>query len=237
MSLRPSVRTAIVQALGRNASFVHTDFEVTTTEASNQGVKVKITYRHGDGYFVAQFPNKPTTNDKGEKVHNVQLTFKPGLLNLVEAATTQGEYLLCEEIERWTKRVHEDLMSSPMARKILDHERQLNELYATIGIKDDEPLEEDEAGSLIDRIRELELKLAENIEKSEADARTVRQRLDTLHQQVEALCVIIQTQPTKKGAVRAILGRILGWSAHPENNKLLGDAGKTIAGLLAGGGS
>jgi len=235
MPLRPSIHTAIVQALSRNSAFINTDFEVATTDAPNQGSKVIITYRHGDAHFVAHFPSKPYIKDDGTKVYSIQLLFKPGQVNLTETSTTDGEYSLCNEIEKWLNRLHQDIVNVPLARKIIDAERRLEELYATIGIKDDAPLTSDDASSLIERIQELEAKLAQNIEKHESDTKLATQRIDILHQQVEALCMIVRSQTTHRGAIRALLGRILGWAAQPENQQLLKDAEKTITGLLTSG--
>ena len=233
MTLRVSVKTAILQILHDSDTFVVTDFELTSESVSN-GAKMRLTYRHGNGYFHAQFPNKQSRTDKGVTYHNVTLQFSPGRLNLIETGTADGEDSLLQEIKEWAERLRVDLMTTPIGREIEEQEQRIQDLYDKIGLKDDEPLAPKETQSLIERIRDLERRMAENIEKHEKDQASIKWRVEELHQQVEALCVIVQ-QSTKKGAIRALLGRVFSWSKKKENQQLLKDASSTIVGLLGSG--
>lgn len=235
MHLRPTLFNSLQAALAVG-SFLPTDFQIAT-EVQRGGTKLQINHAYSSGYFIAQIPNRQTTKN-GSQVHDIATGCRPGLVNIEEQGSVVSDAALLEAISQWVSRLEADMRQTPTFRAIQDVEQQIKDLYAKIGLspeEEEEQLADDDVDSIVAWIKKLEAEMAANLAKHEKDKAALERKIDNLHVQVDALCMIVGSQITKKGAVRAILGRMFDWGSKPENAKLLADATKTITHLLGSG--
>jgi hypothetical protein len=240
MTLRASLHAAILDCLNEEG-FLPSDFRLEVDTLS-QGTKFQLSYQYSIAYFNAEIPDQMSTRvDPTYKeiisYHNIQITARPGRLNISETLSATDDNSLLREIRGWTKRLQADLRHTPVARTVQTHEQLIRELYERIGLTDetDGPLEDDQTKPIVDWVKDLEMKMADNLRQNEKDKKTLEKKIAALHSQVEALLNIVKSQITKKGVIRAIMGRVLNWTSKAENQQLLKDAGVTVARMLASG--
>jgi hypothetical protein len=227
----------IVETLSQR-SFVHTDFTISADNPPrSKDTILRIEYQYSKAFFTAQLlAHKPTAKDSPSATRTISISMRPGRLNIEESDSATSESGLLLAITDWLVRLAEDLSHTPAAREMADLEAQINDLSARIGFEnEDELLEPEQRTTLIEWIRDLETRMQSNLEAAETNARALEKKIENLRIQVDALCVIVGSEVTKRGAFRAVFGRISRWVTQPENTKLLKNASEVVTKLLTSG--
>ena len=237
LNIRAAFYKSIVDALSRG-TFVPTDFTITADNSPRtKDTTLRIEHQYSKAYFLAQLPSQKVTVKNGASVTRVfNISVRPGVVNIEESDSTGSDSGLLLLISDWLDRLAEDLSHTPAAREMADLEAHIKDLSEKIGFKDeDEPLEPEQQRTLIGWIREVEDRMAANLKAAEKNTRALEQKIESLRIQVDALCVIVGSQVSKRGAFRAVLGRMARWVKQPENAQLLKDASDVVTKLLTSG--
>jgi len=205
--------------------------------AARGASELQIRHRFSEARFVASVPNQMTKLPSAPGfVFDIKISVVPGRITSTEQMHATNENELLAEIGRWLQRLHEEQNATPIARRVAGVEQLIQDLYKKTGLDaEDAPLEAAQAESMIAWIRRLESQLAESIEARKLGERELRARLESLHTQVGALVTVVGSTITKRGAVRAVFGRVFKWTSDESHRRLLAEAGTTIAGFLGDG--
>lgn len=228
--IREVFRNEIGNALGSNTFFSYYDFEIAE-EVSNI---VKILYLPDDEYYF-KF-TIPTSRMESENRHNTKeyyykATIAPWTSAICENANFEGKEELLNGIMNWMNYLKEDLLNTPINRKIQEHEKRLNEFGEVINNMGDEYLSPGEIQELIRRIDELELSMEENINALNKKSEEKEMLIKSLKEEIEAIKEKMEIF-NKKNFFRTFAAKIMQWASNPINQKLLGNGVTMVKNLI-----
>lgn len=220
-----TLHSSIVKALAADPFFSVTDFQLSPTE-TRSNIVVEITYLpHSDYKFVARIDRTKTKVDgKMHPVQLVQLVIAPGEMAFHENSTTHDPEGLLSGLRRWLERIKEEIQAAPIARRVAEHGKRLDELLESVGeIEEGAHFTAGEVEKLRARLDAMEQQIAADLEVRIQDKAKLEGNLNKLSAEVEALKLQVAVFE-KKSILRRFGEFTLKWFSRPENQRLAAEA-------------
>jgi hypothetical protein len=238
--IREIFRNEIGSTLKTNTFFSFFDFKITEEQ---QNV-VNILYLPDNKYYF-QF-DIPTSTVEFKKYyderHSEQYSEKyreyyysaiisPWKSAIRENVSFEGKKSILNGIKQWMTYLKEDLLNTPINRKVQEHEEKLNELSGIIDNVENDYLSENEKQELINRINDLELHMIKNIDELNKKSEEKEILINSLKEEIELLKEKMQIF-NKKNFFRTFAAKIVEWAIKPENQKLIGNSVDVVKNLI-----
>ena len=220
--IREMFLSELKRTLSLNDFFSCYDFNIIEEKQNT----VKIIFLSDDRYyFKFAIPTAKTEmeNKYGKDyLYIYSATVSPWASAVCEEIGFRRKENLLNAIIEWMKYLKEDLINTPINRKILEHEKKLNEFYEILNNMEDEYLSEEEMNLFVSRIDELEKNMVNNInelnkkaEEKDRIINSLKNEFDTLKEKMDIF--------NKKGFFKSFASKIMTWSLDPNNQKLIGN--------------
>lgn len=225
---------SIIKTLRKDSFFTEHDFSIHS-ESGNKGVILTIKCNFDNSYY---FQVTISSNREEYKPGNQEYILRgqrcPGSLSILENVTYIGKAKLLDGIYEWVMSIKEELLAIPTYRKIEDQKKEISKLEAWIKTVPDDYFSQAEAKDLKERLNALEELFTQRVTQEVATKQELEQEIKKIQEELEILRsqVDILKQPKWWGA---LFGRLMNWTADPDNRKLISSTAEVAKLLLPDG--
>lgn len=218
--IRNDLYKSIIETIKKDNYFTEHDFSILTNSINN-GVNLSIKCNFDDKYILnVNILNTRENINNGAKDFVIRGKRSPGSLSLTEEIIHIGRDSFINGIAEWTGFIKEEMLSIPIYRKLEEQRVEIDKLDDWIEKAPDEFFSQREAAELRHKLDDLEKRFAAHWASEIKNKQEVEDKLQDLHSEIEVLKTQIEVLRQPKWW-SSLFGRIIKWSADPNNQKLI----------------
>ncbi|WP_437712343.1 hypothetical protein WMF45_42870 [Sorangium sp. So ce448] len=212
--IRATLLKVVHDVLESHPFFATEDFVVREFANQSKEPCVSIKYRYDDSFFFSfHVPKTKTKSGDYSGSYMFSCTANPGRESAVETFTAEERSGLIAEIGAWLGRLHEDVVSAPVARQFDEHARSIDLLRERLEKIPSEPLSREEMSKYVAALDQLKVELVEQLRRETADKDTLKGRIEELGRDVEFLKSTLGSM-NKRTWTEAFATRLQRWTSR-----------------------